>query len=141
MYATGSCSRVFAIDVKTGDVVWIKKMENYKEGYPYTTAPLIVNGKVVVGNSGGEFGIVGAVSAYDAETGDLMRKRPMIEGHMGMLNGKESTMTGTLNATWSGDMWKTRGAFPASAAYAPVLPGRFVVRTGPCRFRDVARLG
>ncbi|NBQ49045.1 MAG: PQQ-dependent dehydrogenase, methanol/ethanol family, partial [Marivivens sp.] len=60
-------------------------------------------------NSGGEFGIVGEVQARDTETGELVWTRPVIEGHMGTLNGEESTMTGTLNATWPGDMWKTGG--------------------------------
>ena len=98
-----------ALDLKTGDVVWRKKIADYKAGYSYTAAPLIVNGLVVTGNSGGEFGIIGAVQARDAETGELVWTRPVIEGHMGTLNGEESTMTGTLNATWPGDMWKTGG--------------------------------
>ncbi len=102
-------ARLVALDLKTGDVKWNKKIADYKAGYSYTAAPLIVDGKVVVGNSGGEFGIVGTVYAYDAENGDVVWTRPMIEGHMGTLNGKESTMTGTLNATWPGDMWKTGG--------------------------------
>ena len=98
-----------ALDRKTGDVVWRKKIADYKAGYSYTAAPLIVNGLVITGNSGGEFGIVGEVQARSAETGELVWTRPVIEGHMGTLNGKESTMTGTLNATWPGDMWKTGG--------------------------------
>ncbi|WP_147126721.1 PQQ-dependent methanol/ethanol family dehydrogenase [Shimia ponticola] len=102
-------ARIVALDAKTGDVVWRKKIDDYKAGYSYTAAPLIVNGLVVTGNSGGEFGIVGAVEARDAETGELVWKRPVIEGHMGELNGEPSTMTGTLNATWPGDMWKTGG--------------------------------
>ena len=102
-------ARIVALDAKTGDVVWRKQIDDYKAGYSYTAAPLIVNGLVVTGNSGGEFGIVGAVEARDAETGDLVWKRPVIEGHMGELNGEPSTMTGTLNATWPGDMWKTGG--------------------------------
>ncbi|WP_116133963.1 PQQ-dependent methanol/ethanol family dehydrogenase [Tropicimonas sp. IMCC34043] len=102
-------ARIVALDLKTGKVVWNKKIENYKEGYSYTAAPLIVDGKVIVGNSGGEFGVVGAVYAFDAENGDLIWKRPTIEGNMGELNGEPSTMTGTLNATWPGDMWKTGG--------------------------------
>ncbi|WP_424931224.1 PQQ-dependent methanol/ethanol family dehydrogenase [Amaricoccus macauensis] len=102
-------ARLVALDLKTGKVVWREKLEDYKAGYSYTAAPLIVDGKVVVGNSGGEFGVVGAVYAYDAETGDLVWKRPVIEGHMGELNGEPSTMTGELNATWPGDMWKTGG--------------------------------
>ncbi|WP_425091296.1 PQQ-dependent methanol/ethanol family dehydrogenase [Tropicimonas sp. S265A] len=102
-------ARIVALDLKTGDVVWREKIADYKAGYSYTAAPLIVDGLVVTGNSGGEFGIVGAVEARDAETGDLVWKRPVIEGHMGELNGEPSTMTGTLNATWPGDMWKTGG--------------------------------
>ncbi|WP_319824454.1 PQQ-dependent methanol/ethanol family dehydrogenase [Thalassovita sp.] len=102
-------ARLVALDLKTGDVKWNKKIADYKAGYSYTAAPLIVDGKVIVGNSGGEFGIVGTVYAYDAENGDVVWTRPVIEGHMGTLNGKESTMTGTLNATWPGDMWKTGG--------------------------------
>ncbi|MEM6490769.1 MAG: PQQ-dependent methanol/ethanol family dehydrogenase, partial [Pseudomonadota bacterium] len=102
-------ARIVALDLKTGDVVWRKKIADYKAGYSYTAAPLIVDGLVITGNSGGEFGIVGAVEARDAETGDLVWKRPVIEGHMGEFKGEPSTMTGTLNATWPGDMWKSGG--------------------------------
>ncbi len=102
-------ARIVALDAKTGKVAWRKKIADYKAGYSYTSAPLIVNGLVITGNSGGEFGIVGEVQARDAETGELVWTRPVIEGHMGTLNGKESTMTGTLNATWPGDLWKTGG--------------------------------
>ncbi|NVO22695.1 PQQ-dependent methanol/ethanol family dehydrogenase [Donghicola mangrovi] len=102
-------ARIVALDLKTGDVVWRDKIADYKAGYSYTAAPLIVNGLVVTGNSGGEFGIVGEVQARNADTGEVVWTRPMIEGHMGTLNGKESTMTGTLNATWPGDLWKTGG--------------------------------
>lgn len=102
-------ARIVALDLKTGDVKWNKKIADYKEGYSYTAAPLIVNGLVITGNSGGEFGVVGEVQARDAETGETVWTRPVIEGHMGTLNGAESTMTGELNATWPGDMWKTGG--------------------------------
>ena len=102
-------ARIVALDKDTGDVVWRKKIADYKAGYSYTAAPLIVDGMIITGNSGGEFGIVGAVEARDAETGEMVWRRPVIEGHMGTLNGEESTMTGTLNATWPGDMWKTGG--------------------------------
>ncbi|MGB3242913.1 MAG: PQQ-dependent methanol/ethanol family dehydrogenase [Sulfitobacter sp.] len=102
-------ARMVALNKDTGDVVWNKKIADYKAGYSYTAAPLIVKGLVITGNSGGEFGIVGEVQARDAETGDIVWTRPVIEGHMGTLNGEDSTMTGTLNATWPGDMWKTGG--------------------------------
>lgn len=102
-------ARIVALDLKTGDVIWRDKIASYKAGYSYTAAPLIVDGLVVTGNSGGEFGIVGEVQARNADTGEVVWTRPVIEGHMGTLNGEESTMTGTLNATWPGDMWKTGG--------------------------------
>ncbi len=102
-------AKLVALDRKTGKVKWKRKLGEYKAGYSATAAPLIVKGKVIVGNSGGEFGVLGAVQAFDAETGKKVWYRPVIEGHMGMLNGKESTMTGTKNATWPGDMWKWGG--------------------------------
>ncbi len=102
-------ARIVALNKDTGDVVWRDKIDDYKAGYSYTAAPMIVDGLVITGNSGGEFGIVGAVQARNAENGDLVWERPVIEGHMGTLNGEPSTMTGTLNATWPGDMWKTGG--------------------------------
>ncbi|MEM6339577.1 MAG: PQQ-dependent methanol/ethanol family dehydrogenase [Pseudomonadota bacterium] len=102
-------ARIVALNKDTGDVVWRKKIADYKAGYSYTAAPLIVNGLIITGNSGGEFGIVGEVQARDAETGEMVWTRPVIEGHMGTYKGEESTMTGTLNATWPGDMWKTGG--------------------------------
>ena len=98
-----------ALDRFTGKVKWKKKLGDYKAGYSMTAAPMIVKGKIITGVSGGEFGIVGRVDARDAKTGELVWSRPVIEGHMGTLNGKESTMTGTLNATWPGDLWKTGG--------------------------------
>ena len=61
-------ARLVALDAKTGDVVWNKKIADYKAGYSYTAAPLIVNGLIITGNSGGEFGIVGEVQAR-AEVG------------------------------------------------------------------------
>ncbi|MCP3671552.1 MAG: PQQ-dependent dehydrogenase, methanol/ethanol family [Gammaproteobacteria bacterium] len=102
-------AKLVALDRKTGKAKWKKKLGDYKAGYSITAAPLIVEGKVIMGVSGGEFGIIGKVEARDAETGKLVWSRPTIEGHMGMLNGKESTMTGKKNATWPGDMWKYGG--------------------------------
>lgn len=102
-------ARLVALDLKTGDVVWKDKIAAYKAGYSYTAAPMIVNGLVITGNSGGEFGIVGEVQARNADNGEMVWTRPVIEGHMGTVNGEETTMTGELNASWEGDAWKTGG--------------------------------
>jgi alcohol dehydrogenase (cytochrome c) len=102
-------AKLVALDAKTGKVVWRKDIDDFKAGYSYTAAPLIVKGKIITGVSGGEFGVVGRVEARDAETGEIIWKRPVIEGHVGELNGKPSTMTGKVNETWPGDMWKFGG--------------------------------
>ena len=103
-------AKLVALDKDTGAVVWKKDIEDYKAGYSFTSAPMIVKGKVITGVSGGEFGVVGKVEARDAKTGELIWSRPTVEGHMGTLNGKDNGITGTTNASWPGDMWKTGGA-------------------------------
>ena len=103
-------AKLVALDKDTGAVVWKKDIEDYKAGYSFTSAPMIVKGKVITGVSGGEFGVIGKVEARDAKTGELIWSRPTVEGHMGTLNGKDNGITGTTNASWPGDMWKTGGA-------------------------------
>jgi alcohol dehydrogenase (cytochrome c) len=108
-------AKLVALDAKSGKVVWTKDIDDFKAGYSYTAAPLIVPTKahgalLLTGVSGGEFGIVGRVDARKVDTGELVWSRPTIEGHVGSLNGKPSTMTGDkVNATWPGDLWKTGG--------------------------------
>ncbi|MFN3469596.1 MAG: methanol/ethanol family PQQ-dependent dehydrogenase [Novosphingobium sp.] len=102
-------ARLVALDRHTGKVIWNKKTGDYQAGYSATAAPLIVKDMVITGNSGGEFGIVGAVQARNVETGELIWERPVIEGHIGTLNGQPNGMTGKLNASWTGDLWKTGG--------------------------------
>ena len=58
-----------ALDAKTGKEVWTAKVDDYKVGHYVTLMPLVVDGKVMVGASGGELGIRGFLAAYDAETG------------------------------------------------------------------------
>jgi alcohol dehydrogenase (cytochrome c) len=102
-------ARLVALNRNTGKVIWNKQIADYQAGYSATAAPLIVKGMVITGNSGGEFGIVGAVEARDVNTGELIWHRPVIEGNMGTLRGKDNGITGKLNASWEGDLWKTGG--------------------------------
>lgn len=102
-------AHLVALNRKTGKVIWNKEIGDYRAGYSATAAPLIVRNMVITGNSGGEFGIVGAVQARDVETGELIWNRPVIEGHMGTLRGKDNGITGKTNATWEGDLWKAGG--------------------------------
>src|SRR5689334_19922035 len=78
-------AKLVALNKDTGKVVWRKEIGDYKAGYSFSAAPLVVKGKVITGNSGGEFGIVGAVEARDVNTGELVWRRPTIEGHVGTL--------------------------------------------------------
>ena len=105
-------AKLVALDRKTGKVRWKKKIANYKDGYSYTAAPLIVKDLLITGNSGGEFGVVGQIDARNPLTGEIVWTRPMVEGHMGYLNGKENGITGQTNASWPGDLWKHGGAAP-----------------------------
>jgi alcohol dehydrogenase (cytochrome c) len=98
-YAAGEAVLV-ALDARTGAEVWTTTVADNKAGYYITLAPLVAGGKVMVGASGGEYGIRGFVAAFDAE------------------NGKELWRTFTVPApgepgseTWpKGDQWKTGGA-------------------------------
>ncbi|MFT6352133.1 PQQ-dependent methanol/ethanol family dehydrogenase [Neptuniibacter pectenicola] len=108
-------AKLVALNNKTGKVVWKKTVEDYKAGYSITAAPIIVKGKVITGVSGGEFGIVGKVEAYDAKTGKLAWTRPTVEGHMGYIwkDGKKvenGISGGQAGKTWPGDLWKSGGA-------------------------------
>ena len=107
-------AKIVALDQKTGKVVWSKEIDDFKAGYSNTAAPLIVPSKahgpiIVTGVSGGEFGVLGRVEARKVADGELVWSRPTIEGHMGTLNGKPSTMTGKKNESWPGDLWQTGG--------------------------------
>jgi alcohol dehydrogenase (cytochrome c) len=103
-------AHLVALNQDTGKVAWNEKLDDYKAGYSNTAAPLIVKNLVITGVSGGEFGVVGRVDARDAKTGKIVWSRPTVEGHMGMLNGKDNGITGKTNASWEGDQWKSGGA-------------------------------
>src|ERR1700710_1252615 len=60
-----------ALDAETGTVLWKTKLGDINTGETMTMAPLVVNGKVLVGNSGGEFGVRGWLAAVDVGTGEL----------------------------------------------------------------------
>src|SRR5204862_480852 len=60
-----------AVDAKSGKEVWVTHVADYPHGETITRAPLVVKNKVLGGNSGGEMGVCGWVTALDAETGKL----------------------------------------------------------------------
>lgn len=125
-------AQLVALDQNTGKVVWKEKIDDYQAGYSNTAAPIIAKGLILTGVSGGEFGIVGRVEARDAKTGKMVWSRPTVEGHMGYKydaagNKTENGISGTTNATWQGDLWKTGGA-------ATWLGGSYDAKTGLAYF-------
>ena len=69
VYRTTLDAFVVALDAKTGKEVWRQKAAEWKDGYSMTVAPLVVNGVVISGISGAEFGIRGFLDGWDAEAG------------------------------------------------------------------------
>src|SRR6185503_7995271 len=100
VFFAGGEAVVVALNARTGKQVWTSTVADNRSGYYISLAPLIAGGKLMVGTSGGEFGIRGFVAALDLDT------------------GKEQWRTYTVPApgepgseTWpKGDQWKTGGA-------------------------------
>lgn len=61
-----------AVDAETGEEIWKTKVGDINRGETMTMAPLVVNGKVLVGNSGGELGVRGWLKALDANSGEVL---------------------------------------------------------------------
>ena len=111
---------IVALDRKTGKAVWKKKFGDHTAGYTMTGAPFIIKdkktGKVLLihGSSGDEFGVLGQLFARDPDTGEEIWMRPFVEGHVGRMNGKESTPTGNPKApTWPDGDYKGTGKVEA----------------------------
>jgi alcohol dehydrogenase (cytochrome c) len=108
-------AHVVALDAKTGKEIWRVQNGDPKKGETMTSAPMIVKDKVIVGISGGEFGVQGRVTAYNLADGktvwtaysvgpDDQIKFDANTTSMGKPVGKDSSL-----ATWKGDQWKIGG--------------------------------
>jgi len=87
-----------AINASDGKVIWQTLVASPGEGYTITGAPLAVNGSIVVGIAGGEYGTRGFLAAYDASTGRQQWRFSTIPGPGEV--GHE---------TWENDAWRTGG--------------------------------
>ncbi len=143
---------VTALDAKTGKVVWsIKNGEatDGSKGESGTHAPIIVKDKVIIGISGGEFGVRGWVAAYNLKDGSLAWKGysmgpdsdtlidPEKTTHLGKPVGKDS---GTN--TWEGEQWKQGGgATWGWYSYDPKLNLVYYGSGNPSTWNPVQRPG
>ncbi len=113
--------RLVALDAKTGTEVWTAAVTSPEDDYSITGAPRIIDGMVIVGNSGAEFGIRGYVSAYDAETGELVWRFYTVPGDP--TKPFESEALARAAKTWSGAWWRYGGGGTVwdGMAYDPEL--------------------
>ncbi|HYL10106.1 MAG TPA: PQQ-dependent dehydrogenase, methanol/ethanol family [Candidatus Acidoferrales bacterium] len=101
LYMATLDAHVVALHSKTGNVVWDTEAADYTKGHSFTVAPLAVKDKIIVGVSGGEFGVRGFIDAYDTETGQRAWRFYTVAGP-----GEPG------HESWAGDSW-TRGGAPA----------------------------
>ena len=99
--------RLVALDAATGRPVWEHLTIDPQWRYTITGAPRIVKGKVIIGNGGGEFGVRGYVSAYDAQTGKLAWRFYTVPGDPS--KPFEQPILAQAAKTWTGEWWKIGG--------------------------------
>jgi len=92
-------AHVLALDAKTGAVVWDVVAADYRTGHSFTVSPLAVKNLIVIGVSGGEYGVRGFIDAYDAATGERKWRLYTVPGP-----GEPG------HDSWEGNSWKVGGA-------------------------------
>jgi len=111
-------THVYALDAKTGKVVWSAQNGDPQLGQTMTSAPLVVHDKVIVGISGGEFGVRGHLSAYDLKTGKLAWRAFSVGPDNDILVDPNKTIDGATQQpvgkdsslkTWQNEEWKLGG--------------------------------
>lgn len=96
-----------AIDAASGEELWRKLTVNPDEQYTITSAPRVVKGKVLIGNSGSEFGVRGYIGAFDAETGEDIWRFHTVPGNPEL--GFENEQMRMAADTWGGNWWELGG--------------------------------
>lgn len=113
-------AKLVSLDAKTGKVLWSTQIADPELGYSETMAPVAVNGKVLIGTNGGEYGIRGFVKAFDAASGKELWSFATIpeKGHEGVWAVNDATGRNMLRdiagekqqlAAKGGDFYKTLG--------------------------------
>ena len=118
-------AHVIALDAKTGNVVWDVNAVDYRGGYSFTLAPLAIKNLVIVGVSGGEYGIRGFIDAYDATSGERKWRfyttpgpgepgHDTWEGDSWKIGGAPAWITGTYDAATNTTFWTTGNPSPSN---------------------------
>ena len=108
--------RTIALDANTGELKWAVQLGDINKGETITMAPLVVNDRVLVGNSGGEFGVRGWLTALDAATGKLAWRAYSTGPDKDVLIGPEFHPKYAMDqghdlgvSTWPPEAWKIGG--------------------------------
>ena len=111
-------TKLYALDAKTGKVLWTAINGDPKIGQTMTSAPLVVRDKVIVGIAGGEYGVRGYITAYDLNTGKQAWRAYNVGPDQEILVDPQKTIDGATEQpvgegsslkTWRGDEWKLGG--------------------------------
>ena len=103
--------RLIALEAKTGTLVWSMVTVDQSKPYTITGAPRVVKGRVLIGNGGGEYGVRGYVSAYDAQSGKLAWRFYTVPPAKGAKpdGAASDSIIAKMQATWDGDWTKFGG--------------------------------
>src|SRR5271156_1233704 len=116
--ATTLDTHVYALDAKSGQVLWTAQNGDPEQGQTMTMAPLVVHDKVIVGISGGEFGVRGFLTAYDLATGKMAWRAYSVGSDEDIKFDPAKTIDGATQApvgkdssikTWEGNEWTLGG--------------------------------
>ena len=132
--------RLRALDSATGKLVWESRVSPANMPYTITMAPRVIKGgKVIVGVSGGEYGVRGFFDAYDAETGKRAWRFYTVPGDPS--KPFEQPVLADWAKTWSGEWWKIGGGGPVwgGIAYDPDADILYVGTGQPGPWTEVSR--
>ncbi len=140
-----------ALDAKTGKPLWSvqnAEMPDGSKGESGTSAPMVVKDKVIVGISGGEFGVRSHVTAYNIKDGTKAWRAysmgpdsdTLIDGNVTTQLGKPVGVDSGTN-TWEGEQWKTGGGTWGWYSYDPKLNLIYYGTGNPSTWNPVQRPG
>jgi quinohemoprotein ethanol dehydrogenase len=107
IYVASYDGRLIALDARTGAVVWDVLTLDHAKPVTITGAPRVIKDKVLIGNAGGEFGVRGYISAYDASSGKLLWRFYTVPGNPA--DAFEAPVLKRAAQTWHGTWWEIGG--------------------------------